>query len=341
MKKHTLKKFLAAACACALALSMTACTSGGDKETGEPTGTGTQPLKVGILQYAPHPSLDNCYQGIVQGLEEAGFKDGENIIIDYQNGNSDAETNNMVAANFVSQEYDLIIAVATPAAMSAYAAAKDAGVPVVFTAVSDPVSAGLVQSMEAPNSGATGSSDSLNLEGQMALIRAMMPEADTIGILYTTSEPNSLTHLRTFEELAPEYGFKIESVGITDSSEVASGAAALVGKGVDCVNNFTDNNVVNQLSVLLNATNGANIPVFGSEEEQVRNGCVAAENLDYVALGRTTGKMAADILNGADVNTMPVAVVSDTTPVYSESNCAKFGITLPEAYSSAANLDAE
>ena len=121
----------------------------------------------------------------------------------------------------------------------------------------------------------------------------------------------------------------------------ASGAAALVGKGVDCVNNFTDNNVVNQLSVLLNATNGANIPVFGSEEEQVRNGCVAAENLDYVALGRTTGQMAADILNGADINTMPVAVVSDTTPVYSAANCAKFGIALPEAYSSAANLDAE
>ena len=341
MKKHTLKKFVAAACAAALAFSMTACSNGdgggGRDET--PSGNGGETLKVGILQYAQHPSLDNCYEGVVQGLEEAGYVDGENLKIDYQNGNGDSETNNMIASNFVSQGYDLIVAIATPAAISAYAAAKSAEIPVVFCAASDPVSAGLVQSMEAPNSGATGTADSLNLEGQMQMIRALLPDADTIGILYTTSEPNSLSHLKTFEELAPNYGFTIESVGITDASEVGSGAAALVAKGVDCVNNFTDNNVVNNLSMLLNATNGANIPVFGSEEEQVRNGCVASESIDYVALGNTTGKMAADILGGADVNTMPVSVVSDSTPVYSKANCDKFGITLPEAYSDAANLD--
>ncbi len=119
----------------------------------------------------------------------------------------------------------------------------------------------------------------------MKMIRAFLPEADTIGILYTTSEPNSVAHLKTFQELAPDYGFTIEAVGITNESEVASGAATLVAKGVDCVNNFTDNNVVNNLSTLLHATDEAGIPVFGSEEEQVRNGCVASESLDYVALG--------------------------------------------------------
>ena len=340
MKKHTLKKFLAAACAAALALSMTACSNGseGEENTGSAGGDGEM-LKVGILQYAQHPSLDNCYQGVVEGLEEAGYVDGENITIDYQNGNGDNETNNMAASTFAAQGYDLIIAIATPAAMSAYAAAKDAGIPLVFCAVSDPVSAGLVESLDAPNSGATGTADSLNLEGQMQMIRAMLPDADTIGILYTTSEPNSVSHLKTFEELAPNYGFTIESVGITDASEVGSGAAALVAKGVDCVNNFTDNNVVNNLSMLLNATNGANIPVFGSEEEQVTNGCVASESIDYVALGNTTGQMAAEILGGADVNTVPVSVVSESVPVYSADNCEKFGITIPEAYSDATNLD--
>lgn len=174
----------------------------------------------------------------------------------------------------------------------------------------------------------------------MKMIRAFLPEADTIGILYTTSEPNSVAHLKTFQELAPEYGFTIEAVGITNESEVASGAATLVAKGVDCVNNFTDNNVVNNLSTLLHATDEAGIPVFGSEEEQVRNGCVASESLDYVALGAETGAMAAAVLNGeADIMTLPVSVVADSTPVYSAANCAKFGITLPEEYSSAINLD--
>jgi putative ABC transport system substrate-binding protein len=128
-------------------------------------------------------------------------------------------------------------------------------------------------------------------------------------------------------------------VGITDASEVASGAAALVAKGVDCVNNFTDNNVVNNLSVLLNATDAAGIPVFGSEEEQVKNGCVASETLDYIALGATTGGIAAQILGGGDVNTIPVSVVTDSQPVYSAANCEKFGLTLPDAYADATNLD--
>ena len=224
--------------------------------------------------------------------------------------------------------------------MSAYAAAKDADVPVIYAAASDPIGSGLAKDLNAPETGASGTKDALNLEGQMKMIRAFLPEADTIGILYTTSEPNSVAHLKTFQELAPDYGFTIEAVGITNESEVASGAATLVAKGVDCVNNFTDNNVVNNLSTLLHATDEAGIPVFGSEEEQVRNGCVASESLDYVALGAETGAMAAAVLSGeADIMTLPVSVVAESTPVYSAANCAKFGITLPEGYSSAANLD--
>lgn len=296
-------------------------------------------LKVGILQYAPHPSLDNCCEGIVQGLANAGYVDGENIIIDTQNGNGETETNNLIAGNFAGAGYDLIIAIATPAAMSAYAAVKEAGIPVIFCAVSDPVAAGLAQTLEAPNTGATGTSDGLNLEGQMQMIRAFLPEADTIGVLYTTSEPNSVSHLQAFEALAPQHGFTIVAVGITDASEVASGAAALVAKGVDCVNNFTDNNVVNQLGVLLNATNAAGIPVFGSEQEQVKNGCVASESLDYVALGEVTGAMAAQVLGGADAKALPVSVVADSAPVYSAENCQRFGITVPETYAHALNLD--
>ena len=346
MKKNTVKKMMALACAGAMTLSLAACGSNGggnadNQSSAEPTGAASN-VKIGILQYAPHPSLDNCYTGILQGLEEAGYVDGENgVSIEFQNANGSTSDGDLMAKTMVSSGCDIIIAIATPAAMSAYAAAKDDGVPVIYSAVSDPVGAGLAKDLDDPETGASGTKDALNLEGQMKMIRALLPDADTIGILYTTSEPNSVSHLQTFQELAPNYGFTIEAVGISNESEVASGAAALVAKGVDCVNNFTDNNVVNNLSTLLHATDAAGIPVFGSEEEQVRNGCVASESLDYVALGAETGRMAASVLSGeSDIMSLPVSVVADSSPVYSSANLAKFNITLPADYSDATDLDA-
>lgn len=351
MKKFDLKKLFSLTAAAALTLSLAACSSG---ETAAPPASapadGTpavsapsseQAVKIGVIQYAPHPSLDNCTKGTIQGLNDAGYVDGENgVTIDFKLADGKTETTDMMAKTMASSGYDLIIGVATPAAMSAYAAAKDADIPVVYSAVSDPLAAGLAKDLEAPQTGATGTKDALNLEGQMKMIRALLPDAKSIGILYTTSEPNSLTHLETFEALAPSYGFEIVAQGITNESEVGTGAAALVAKGVDCVNNFTDNNVVNNLSTLLHATDEAGIPVFGSEEEQVRNGCVASESLDYVALGVKTGEMAASILSGsADVMTLPVSIVADSSPVYSQKNLDKFGLTLPEEYAHAVDLD--
>lgn len=332
------KKLLSLALAGMLSLSLAAC--GGTQTTASPSASAgaEKTFKIGVIQYAPHPSLDNCYNGFVQGLEAAGYKNGEKISIDFQNAQGDQSTGDMIAKNMVSSQYDLILGIATPAAMSAYSAARDSKIPVLFCAVSDPVAAELVKSLDAPGTNCTGTSDVLNLEAQMKMIRAFMPNAKKIGVLYTTSEPNSVSHLAKFKELAPKYGFEIEAVGINNASEVGSGAAALVSAKVDCVNNFTDNNVVNNLSTLLHATDAAGIPVFGSETEQVKNGCVASESIDYVALGKQTGAMAAKILEGGDASAIPVESVSETQPVYSSVNCAKFGLTLPADYGSAEDV---
>lgn len=343
MKKT--KKLTAVVLAAALALGLTAC---GGKTASSPAASASadasasgEKVKIGILQYATHASLDDCYKGIVEGLKEQGYVDGENCTIDFVNGQGETETNNLAATNFVSEGDDIIIAIATPSATACYGAAKDKNIPVVFSACSDPVGAGLVTSLENPGTGATGTSDSLNFDGQLKMIRAMMPNAKTIGVLYTTSEANSVSQLKKLKELAPTYGFEIVDVGVTDASEVATGAQTLVSKKVDCIDNLTDNNVVNNLSVVTNATNAAGIPIFGSEIEQVaKYGCVASETLDYVALGKTTGEMAAKILKGADVKTMPVSVVTDSKPVYSLKNMQKFNLTLPADYSSATNTDA-
>jgi putative ABC transport system substrate-binding protein len=158
-------------------------------------------------------------------------------------------------------------------------------------------------------------------------------------VVYTTSEPNSITHLDTLTAAAPEYGFEIEAVGITNGAEIPAATATLIAQGVDCFNNFTDNLVVENISVLLHATDEAGIPVFGSEEAQVANGCLATEGLDYVALGHRAGEMAVSILKGeATPATIPVATDSDTAPFYNSAVAARLGLTLPEDYEGATDM---
>jgi putative ABC transport system substrate-binding protein len=330
------KKVLAAGMAVTLVASLTACNS---SDTSTKSGDGDK-VTIGVIQYATHPSLDDCYQGFQEGLKEAGYEEGKNLTIDFQNAQGDNSKSDLMAQTMVSKKYDIVAAVATPAAMSAYSAAQNSDVPVVFTAVSDPVSAQLVSSLEKPESNCTGSADVLPLEDQVKMIRAFLPNAKKIGVLYTTSEPNSVSQLAKLKEIAPKYNFEVVDIGITNSSQVASGAASLVAKGVDCVNNFTDNNVVNNLSTLLQATDAAKIPVFGSEVQQVKNGCLAAESIDYVALGKETGKIAAKILKGeATASETPVYVVTEGKPVYNKAVLEKFGITLPSDYSDAEAVD--
>lgn len=333
--RHLLKKAAALMMSAVLAAACIACGA----PAGSSAGGQNETIKIGVIQFAAHPSLDNCFNGFVQGLEEAGFKNGENLEIDFQNAQNDTSNSDLIAKNMVAKKYSLLAGIATPSAMSAYAAAKSTDIPVVFTAVSDAVAAGIVQSNEKPGGNCTGSSDVLPLEQQVQMIRAFLPDAKKIGILYTTSEPNSVSQLKEVKEIVKEYGFEIVDVGVTSASEVAAGAATLIAKGVDCINNFTDNNVVDNLSTVLQAANEANIPVFGSEEEQVKNGCLASMGIDYVALGKETGKMAAQILKGeAKAGDLPVFMVKDYAPVYNESVLNALGLSLPSAYADATAL---
>lgn len=335
--KNTFKKLTAILTAIALAASCVACSSSAASSAAPAGGSvAEKSVKVGVIQFATHPSLDNCYEGFKEGLEEAGFKDGDNITIDFQNAQGDTSNSDLIAKNMVSKKYDLIMGIATPSAMSAYSAAKSTDIPVVFTAVSDPLAAGIVKAKDKPGVNCTGSSDVLPLEQQIKMIRAFLPNAKKIGIIYTTSEPNSISQLKQFKELAPKYNFEVVDVGVTNSSEVAAASATAVSKGVDCINNFTDNNVVDNLSTVLQAANGAKIPVFGSEVEQVKNGCLASQSIDYVALGKETGKMAAKILKGeAKASELPVYEVKECTPVYNKAVLKQLGLTLPSEYSNA------
>ena len=254
-------------------------------------------VTIGISQFAEHGSLDNCREGFLEGLKEAGYEEGKNLTIEYQNAQADTGNAATIADSFVNKKVDLICAIATPSAMSAYNSAMDADIPVIYTAVSDPSGAGLVNEDRTNVGNITGTSDKLPVTEQMALIRELMPDAKKIGILYTTSEANSVSTIQEYKDHAEEYGFEIVDTGINTIADVEMAAKDLASK-VDCISNLTDNTVVSALQTVLAAANDAKIPVFGSEVEQVKNGCVAAVGIDYVALGKQTGEMAAKVLKG-------------------------------------------
>lgn len=309
------KKVLAVILGAAMVVSMAGCGGSNAKTTDTAESTETtdstddaestdateatdgESYTIGISQFAEHGSLDNCREGFLEGLKEEGIEEGKNLTVKVNNADADMGTASQIAQSFVTDNVDLICAIATPSAQAAYNAAMEKGIPVVYTAVTNPVEAELATEDKMPVGAVTGTSDQLPVEAQLKMIREILPDAKTIGILYTTSEANSVYSISQYEELADQYGFTLETAGITSSSEISLATADLLTK-VDCLTNLTDNTVVSSLPAILDQANEKGIPVFGSEIEQVKIGCLAAEGIDYIQLGKQTGKIAAQILKG-------------------------------------------
>ena len=284
---------------------------------------------IGIIQFAEHGSLDNCREGFMEGLAEMGFVEGVNVQFVFRNAQADTG----IAAQIVDQfanSCDLICAIATPVAQAAYNVAEEKGIPVIYTAVSDPVAA-MLANADGTNPGeVTGTSDALPVEAQLKLIRAIMPDATKIGILHTTSETNSDSTLAEYRALAAEYGFEIVDKGISMGSDIPLALNALLPL-VDCTTNLTDNTVVQNLPIVLEMSAEAGKPVFGSEIEQVANGCVASEGIEYTELGRQTGRMAAKVLSGeAKASEIPYEIITNSYLYINEAALAQFGLTVPE-----------
>ncbi len=293
---------------------------------------GKEGYTIGISQFADHGSLDNCREGFLAGLAEEGIVEGENLTVEYVNAQADAGTAALTASNFVTKKVDLICAIATPSATTAYNATLNSDIPVIYTAVSDPVSAGLANEDGSSVGNVTGTSDALAVDAQLQMIREILPDAKTIGIIYTTSEENSVSTIAQYKAAAGDYGFEIVDTGVTAMSEVALAAADICGK-VDCITNLTDNTVVSALQTVLEEANKAGIPVFGSEVEQVKNGCVASMGLEYYELGKQTGQMAAKVLKGeAKASEMNFEVIDEPSLYVNFAAAEKINLELPANY---------
>lgn len=289
-------------------------------------GCGNSKKTIGIIKFGSHASLDNCYDGIVKGLEESGINlDDYNV--EYLNSNFDPSVSQTQANNLVNKNADVILAIATPSAVAAANAAADNDIPVVYCAVTD---ATVMENFK----NITGSSDIPNFEKQLEVVTAVMGKSDIkIGVLYSTDESSSPVQVANLKEAAKKYsGMEIIDSAVSDITTIDTKTNDLIDRGVDCFINLLDNTIVGKLETnILPITNEKKIPVFGSEIEQVKIGCVASASIEYIDVGRAAGEAAAKILNGTKASDIPVAYISEPQVFYNSSVCSLFGLNAPTA----------
>ena len=324
MKSFTALKLVALAASGALAL--TACGgSTGDETSGNGGAAADGPVKIGTIQYVSHPSLDAVTKGFKKGMEEAGYT-GDKISYDDNNAQGDQATNASIVGKLASDsDIDLVLAIATPSAQAA--AQSITSIPVLFSAVTDPVDAKLVASNEAPGANVTGTSDKNPVKEQLELLKKIKPDAKTVGIVYSSGEVNSGVQVQWAKDAAAELGLTIEEKAISASSEVQQAASGL---NVDAFYVPTDNAVVSALEGLLQTAQDKKIPVISADGESVKRGATATYGLNYEKLGEQTAAMAVKLLKGeAKPETMPVETITKVELYLNTTAAEKIGLTFP------------
>lgn len=255
-----------------------------------------EPVKsVAVTAIVEHPALDSARDGILHALNEAGFVEGKNLKWQYQSAQGNTATAAQIARKFIGDNPDVIVGIATPSAQALVAGTKK--VPVVFTAVTDPVQAQLTPSWEASGTNVTGVSDILELEKQIELIKEIVPEVKNIGMVYNPGEANSVAVVEALKELLPKHGLKLVEAAAPRTVDVSSAARSLVGK-VDVIYTNTDNNVVSAYEALAKVGNDTKTPLIASDTDSVKRGAIAALGVNYRDLGEQTGRIVVRILNG-------------------------------------------
>ncbi|MEX5276797.1 ABC transporter substrate-binding protein [Kocuria sp. CPCC 205261] len=311
-----------AAVATTAALLLTGCGSDNGGQSGE-----TMKVTVGISQFVEHPSLDAAREGFVQALKDGGYTEGENLTLDVQNASGDQATATNIASNFASSNDDLILGIATPSAQSLAQAVTDK--PVLFTAVTDPVDAGLVNSMDAPGANVTGTTDMNPVAEQIQLIKKLKPGAKSVGIIYSSGETNSQVQVDEAKKAAQAEGLKVEEKTVTTTAEVAQAAESF---DTDSIYVPTDNKVVAGLEAVISAAEAKKIPLIAGEGDSVERGALATQGINYTDLGKQTGEMAVRILkDGAKPGEMAVESQKETKLIINAKAAKAMGVEIPQS----------
>ncbi len=318
-----MKKLLALLLTATMAVSLAAC--GGGEET--PSGEGETQIKIGVLQQLEHPALDRAREGFVQALADNGLVDGEKIVLDIQNAQSDQSNLQTMADRLVNNENDLILAIATGAAQTV--AGKTSDIPILITAVTDPVDAGLVDSMEAPGTNVSGTSDASPMKEQLELMIRLCPDVKTVGLIYTSSEDNSVLQISQAKDILATMNLEFVEQTVTNSNDVQQAVQSLVTK-CDAIYVPTDNVLASSMAIVGSVANEAKIPVICGESGMVTSGGFATLGISYFNLGYQTGEMAIRVLNGEDVSTMAVETQKEFEYAINGDVAEILGITIPD-----------
>ncbi|HEM5314229.1 TPA: ABC transporter substrate-binding protein [Streptococcus suis] len=296
-------------------LTLAACSSSSEQASSDV-------VKVGVLQYMEHESLTAAREGFVAELEANGYKEGEKLVLDYQNAQGDQANLQTISEQLIDGN-DIVLAIATPSAQSLATVSTET--PIVFTAVTDPLSADLVESIEKPGGLLTGTSDQAPIDKQVELLGQAVPDAKTVGILYTTSERNSEVQVEQAKELLEKAGYKVVVKGITSSNEVQDATTSLM-KDVDALFIPTDNTVASTMTMIGELSVEHKVPVIGGSTDMVDEGGLLTYGTNYEALGRQTAKMAIKIIEGANVSETAVEYPETVSLHVNEEMAQKLGI---------------
>lgn len=318
-----MKKLLNVVISSLMILSLAACSQQSSPPAA--SSTGGDVYKIGLVQMMEHPSLDEIRNSVLAELKAQGY-DESRVVIDYQNGQGDMGTLNTIAQKFVGDEVDMIIAIATPSAQAAAAATTD--IPIVFSAVTDPVSAGLVSSVEAPDRNCTGTSDAIPTAQIFELAEKLTPGIKTYGLLYNQGESNSVSVIADAKQALTARGLAYEEACVINSGEVTSAAQSLVGK-VDAIFSPIDNTVAFAMPNLAQICIENKLPAYVAADSMVNDGGLATVGVNYTQLGKQTAGMAIEILNGKAVADVPVQVLTEYSTVINPETAAALGITVP------------
>ncbi len=306
-----------------------------EKSTASEESSGAS-YTIGICNYVDDASLNQIVENINARLAEIESEQGITINVKYDNCNADANVMNQIIANFAADNVDLMVGVATPVAMAMQSATEDSKTPVVFAAVSDPVGAGLVASLEEPGSNVTGSSDNLDTNSVMNLIFAQNPDAKKIGLLYDVGQDSSTAAIEHAKAYLDDKGVEYVERTATTAEEVALAAQALVSDGVDAVFTPTDNTIMKAELAIYETFADADIPHYTGADSFALNGAFLGYGVDYANLGRETADMIASILTeGKDPATTPVITFDNGTATVNTEICEKLGLdfdTVSEAF---------
>lgn len=318
-------------------LIMSACSNNSETENSNENSNekSEKTVKIGISQIVEHPVLDLARKGFVDKLQELGFEDGKNIEIDVKLAQGDMALTNTISSGFVSDKKDLILAISTPSAQGALNSTKE--IPLLFTAVTDPVAAGLVKDPSSPDGNITGTIDMTPVKENLELGKSLVKDAKNVGMIYNTSEVNSQVQVDLAKSLSSDLGLNIVEIPVTTSSDIIPALTGHIDE-VDFIFLPADNLVASSISIITKTATDSKVPVIGADSPMVEAGAIGCVGLDYYELGLQTGQMAADILDGKDISQIPVQKLEKGTLMINMDSASKLGIEIPSQIKENAKL---